>query len=922
MPGPSGPVYGLHTLVARDPLTADVVDIVAVHGLNGHYEKTWTDELSQYNWLRDVSSGPNKSFMTRVMSFAYNSKVLHSKSTADIFDFADQLLECLLVERQTDMEKSRPIVFICHSLGGIVFKQAFNRAHGVSRYEGLAKKVIGALFFSTPHKGSAVASLGTMLGTMAKALAFGANTNTQLLKDLERHSYKLEQISDTFLQQASGLRIVSFYELDKLDYMSTVIVDKESALMRMKNETLVPLNGNHRDMCKFPTRSDPMLSAVLNNLAIIIRRATTSKTQTAESQLLASLATSNPDLHKSRNPKPVPGTCSWILKHDTFNNWLKSPESALLWLSADPGCGKSVLASFLVDHLRSGEVALKQTNICYFFFKSDSDEQHDAIFGLHAILYQLFQYQAELLQIASQTQSQDLRSVTALWHMLVKVLEHPAARNTMCILDGLDECEPDTRKQLTRLLSDFFASQKNASGQKGAGNGRLKVLIASRPENAFKVAFDRPLQARSGATSTCSMIRLRGEDETDAVSRDVSLVVDAEISDMVDQGLPEELLDSVRQQLVVRADRTFLWVTLILQLLKDKVEAGASRRELDLVMQNRDIDAIYNDLLSARPNAPKARKLLSFIIAATRPLTVEELSIGLAITPEINSYENRTGHKRPGAYSFKNIEDDLVYPFENHLKAVCGHFIRIIRNNVYLVHETAREFLIDSRDAPPASSEMPWVPFDELEDDELVVGSASAPLADHESQLVWQNSFNLLQCHATVLDACVTYIYCMGKSTPGYRTGEPSRRTAPFLEYAAIAWTAHFRQVRDELLQADLSYYQNLCHPQFPGFKPWMQVYHGSEIEKLHLAGQSADEIQDYYVTLFAMEMALGGDHHHLSAAADPRFWEKTVPYSSNPTAAENHHFPVTANANGWVSLNMEKMHTKFDGVEFNPWES
>lgn len=39
-PAPAEPVYSLHTLVARDPLTAKVVNIVAVHGLNGHYEKT------------------------------------------------------------------------------------------------------------------------------------------------------------------------------------------------------------------------------------------------------------------------------------------------------------------------------------------------------------------------------------------------------------------------------------------------------------------------------------------------------------------------------------------------------------------------------------------------------------------------------------------------------------------------------------------------------------------------------------------------------------------------------------------------------------------------------------------------------------------------------------------------------------------
>lgn len=116
--------YGLHTVIDKDPLTSGVTDIVAIHGLNGHYEKTWTAEESQYNWLRDALSGSRTTMMVRVMSYAYNAKVKYSKSTADIFDFADQLLESVLAKRESEAEQTRPLVFICHSLGGIIFKQA------------------------------------------------------------------------------------------------------------------------------------------------------------------------------------------------------------------------------------------------------------------------------------------------------------------------------------------------------------------------------------------------------------------------------------------------------------------------------------------------------------------------------------------------------------------------------------------------------------------------------------------------------------------------------------------------------------------------------------------------------------------------------------------------------------------------------
>jgi hypothetical protein len=116
--------YGLHILVDKDLEGEGIADIVAIHGLNGHYENTWTTKRgdgTRVNWLRDLL--PKKIRNARIMSFSYNSKVQFSKSTSDVFVFADQLLEQLLAVRRTPGEEARPIVFICHSLGGIIFKQ-------------------------------------------------------------------------------------------------------------------------------------------------------------------------------------------------------------------------------------------------------------------------------------------------------------------------------------------------------------------------------------------------------------------------------------------------------------------------------------------------------------------------------------------------------------------------------------------------------------------------------------------------------------------------------------------------------------------------------------------------------------------------------------------------------------------------------
>jgi protein SERAC1 len=114
--------YGLFILHDQPNDRNNAVDIIAVHGLNGHYEKTWQEtgpDGPPVNWLRDFL--PSQIPYARIMSYGYNSTILFSKSEADFGTFAEQLLEDVLSRRTRGME--RPMIFICHSLGGIVFKK-------------------------------------------------------------------------------------------------------------------------------------------------------------------------------------------------------------------------------------------------------------------------------------------------------------------------------------------------------------------------------------------------------------------------------------------------------------------------------------------------------------------------------------------------------------------------------------------------------------------------------------------------------------------------------------------------------------------------------------------------------------------------------------------------------------------------------
>jgi hypothetical protein len=101
---------------------------VAVHGLGGHWDKTWTGNTNK-NWLKDFLPQQLEGGGTpaRIMSFGYDSRTAFIKAITDIDDVVNMLLDRVEGERESIEEKSRPLIFIAHSLGGIVVKKVRNR---------------------------------------------------------------------------------------------------------------------------------------------------------------------------------------------------------------------------------------------------------------------------------------------------------------------------------------------------------------------------------------------------------------------------------------------------------------------------------------------------------------------------------------------------------------------------------------------------------------------------------------------------------------------------------------------------------------------------------------------------------------------------------------------------------------------------
>ncbi|MCJ1288565.1 hypothetical protein MMC34_000093 [Xylographa carneopallida] len=202
------------TQTSRDD--SEVMDIVAVHGLHGDAIDTWTcnqETGAPKLWLRDFLP---EQISARVMSYGYNSRAAFTTSVAGIEHFALMLLNFLRQKRITIQERARPIIFICHSLGGIIFKKALIIAHeDTVTHANILQNVRGVCFLGVPHRGSDVAFWGYLLTKILKTTTLGTSTNSQLLADLTKDSTTLMNISTQFIHRSKDLLIYTFYELDR-----------------------------------------------------------------------------------------------------------------------------------------------------------------------------------------------------------------------------------------------------------------------------------------------------------------------------------------------------------------------------------------------------------------------------------------------------------------------------------------------------------------------------------------------------------------------------------------------------------------------------------------------------------------------------------------------------------------------------------
>lgn len=145
-------------------------------------------------WIRDEL--PRSVPGVRIVLYGYNSQLIDSNSFQSIGDIAARLI-WNLKSGGWNLPSSRPIIFLAHSLGGIVLKDAIvQMANSTDKsVKDIIHNLLGAVMFGVPSLGMEQSYLMAMVEGQA---------NETLVQDLSRNSNYVRQLDLAF----NGLSIV------------------------------------------------------------------------------------------------------------------------------------------------------------------------------------------------------------------------------------------------------------------------------------------------------------------------------------------------------------------------------------------------------------------------------------------------------------------------------------------------------------------------------------------------------------------------------------------------------------------------------------------------------------------------------------------------------------------------------------------
>lgn len=222
-----------------------VGDVIFVHGLNGDAFGTWhpnnkTDD--QNSWLYWLGGDLGN---VGIWSLGYDAKpVAWMGGTMPLADRANNILTLIQQKKIGD----RPLLFVTHSLGGLLVKQMLQNAVGFGspKWKTIAAQTKGTVFLATPHSGSDWANWFSYIGVIL--------SKTEIINELKSNSSHLRNLTLWFKENISpssslGCKIQVYFETKPTARIG-LVVDQASADPGLVGVIPIGIDADHIEICR------------------------------------------------------------------------------------------------------------------------------------------------------------------------------------------------------------------------------------------------------------------------------------------------------------------------------------------------------------------------------------------------------------------------------------------------------------------------------------------------------------------------------------------------------------------------------------------------------------------------------------------------------------------------------------------------
>ena len=639
---------------------SNFISVILVHGFTGNPDRTWRHNpeshppalkvrrlissksvgdaavRSSVYWPQDLlpTTIPN----ARVLTWGYDTNIKHSllgqPCQSTVYDFAYDLLVALEAERRTS--PLRPIIFVAHSLGGIIVKELLRRSHGFQNHQRHLHDVYNAtkaiLFLGTPHSG---ADPRGFLHRVAERVvrAAGFTVNDQVVKTLLPSSERLHQLRDVFGPMAHERNWIIYcfqeqYGVKALENKK-VVEDPSSMLNDAIIEITQHIASNHMDMCRFKGADDVeylKVAAALTRVQDEIHRSSTTPKNSENSNLtgaqrealLESLAFPQIDARLLNIKRAHEKTCSWLLDQPEYQAWLNpanvQAHHGFLWVKGKAGTGKSTIMKYI---LARAERDWAETIIIAFFINARGDILERSTLGMYrSLLYQLLKAVPEIQNsFCEYTCKRHTSSNPQAWNQqelqdcfriaFTTIGKRPFA----CFIDALDECREDEVREMVQFLEDLCEDAVSSGS-------RILIYLSSR--HYPHISIEHTVH-----------ITIEGQEGHD---RDIARYVRSKM-----KGGKSASAEAIRDEVSEKSAGVFLWVVLVVPMLNEALDHGDDLRERLRAIPP-TLDELFEDILTRDDkNKNELVLCLQWILFARQPLTEPELYFGIKAGTKLDS---------------------------------------------------------------------------------------------------------------------------------------------------------------------------------------------------------------------------------------------------------------------------------------------